>query len=615
MSEDALAVYKERLSVYYDELKWLYSELYRDDRQAFSYFLTVLERAFTERDPSMKAWDRLVVSDRQTYRDPSDVGMQMYVECFGGDLAGVRAHLDYVRSVGVKFIHLMPILESPVAHSDGGYAVSDFGKVRAPLGTMEDFRTLAKDCHERGIRIGLDLVMNHTSNEHEWARRAKAGEKEYQDRYLFYDDWSIPRLYDQTVPQVFPHAAPGNFTWCPEQGKVVMTTFYPYQWDLNYRNPTVLNDMTAAMLNLCNYGADVIRLDAVSYLWKKLGTSCRDLPEVHTILRILRIAADVVCPGTLLAGDVAMEPAGAASYFGTPDKPECDMIYNVSTMASIWHTVATRDVRLLRHRVEMDSSLPKSSTYLNFLRSHDDIDWSLDYEFLKQFGIDESAHRHFLNEYFIGKWPDSGSAAGVYDADPQMREGRLCGTTASLCGIERALAQGEQDKLPGAIRLDLMLHALLLTQSGVPVLYSGDEIGQCNDDSYMEDPARKTDARFLHRGVMNWERAERRTEPGSVEQKLFDRIRELVQLRAQHRVFNIEADVWIVETWNDHVLGIGRYYQGEKLLAFFNFSDGEEIAWIDEAEPYVDLIRDRFTEAKAVAVPAHDFVWLLTTFG
>ncbi|MBQ7487949.1 MAG: amylosucrase, partial [Clostridia bacterium] len=341
--------FASRFSHHEDELKWLYCELYHNDLQAYDYFVSMLYKAWQQRPESLKQMDRAREACPDWYKGHHLVGMLMYVNAFAGTLNGVREKLDYIESCGVNYLHLMPLLESPEGRSDGGYAVSDFRRVQPQLGTMEDLAALADECHARGIAVCLDFVMNHTSEDHEWARRARAGEKEYQDRYFFYDDWNIPNQFEQTVPQVFPTTAPGNFSWCGELGKVVMTTFYPYQWDLNYANPTVFNDMTDNMLNLCNHGIDIIRLDAVPYIWKALGTSCRNLKEVHTLVRMMRMVCEIVCPGTLLLGEVVMEPSRVVPYFGTPEKPECHLLYNVTTMATLWHTVATQDVRLLVH--------------------------------------------------------------------------------------------------------------------------------------------------------------------------------------------------------------------------------------------------------------------------
>ena len=607
-------VFKSRIDVYYDELKWLYAEPYDNDMQAFDYFVDMLYSFYKKRNKQLKEMDeaRSVVHDWFAGNDM--LGMLMYTDCFAGSLKGVKSHLDYIEDCGVNYIHLMPLLESPKGKSDGGYAVSDFRKVEPSLGNMRDLSNLAKACHERGISVCLDFVMNHTSEDHEWAKRARAGEKEYQDRYFFYDNWDIPNEYEKTVPQVFPTTAPGNFTWCEEAGKVVMTSFYPYQWDLNYRNPVVFNDMTANMLYLCNQGIDIIRLDAVPYIWKTLGTNCRNLPEVHNLVRIMRIACEIVCPGTLLLGEVVMEPSKVVPYFGSVSKPECHTLYNVTTMASTWHTVATKDVRLLKHQLGQVFALPKQYVFLNYLRCHDDIGWGLDYDYLQQFGIEEVPHKKYLNDYLKGVWPGSDSRGELYNDDPKLGDARLCGTTASLSGIEAAEYEKDKNKLSKYIGLDLMLHAFLLTQSGIPVLYSGDEIGQLNDYSYHNDPHKKDDSRYLHRGSLDWASVARRHEEGTREKCIFDGIRKLTKLRNSHRVFESAADTWIIETWNDHVLGIGRYYKGEKLIALFNFNDYAETAWIDDEEDYIDMMTGELRPAKAVGIPAYGFVWLIKSF-
>ena len=576
--------------------------------------MKVLRDYYTERDDALKALDLIREASPDWFKGNDMLGMLMYTNCFAKNLKGVKENLGYIKESGVNYLHLMPLLESPEGRSDGGYAVSDFRKVDPKLGTMEDLADLARECHANNMSLCLDFVMNHTSEDHEWARKAKAGDYEYQKRYFFFDNWNIPNAFEETVPQVFPQTAPGNFSWCPEVGKVVMTTFYPYHWDLNYANPVVFNDMRANMLNLCNHGVDIIRLDAVPYIWKTLGTSCRNLPQVHTLVRIMRIATEIVCPGTLLLGEVVMEPSKVVPYFGTVEKPECNMLYNVTTMATTWHTLATHDVRLMKHQLGQVFALPKQYVFLNYLRCHDDIGWGLDYNFLKQFGVDEVEHKRFLNAYFRGYTDYSDARGELYNDDPRLGDARLCGTTASLCGIEAAEYERDEEKLDRAIRLDIMLHAFLLTQSGIPVLYSGDEIGQLNDYSYHENPLKWDDSRYLHRGDFRWDEAKKRKQTKSREGRIFKVIQKLEKLRSKYSVFDGAADTWIVETYNDAVLGIGRYYKGEKLIALFNFSPFYQTAWIDEPEDYKDMLTNKKREAKAVEIPNHDFVWLVTKF-
>ena len=606
--------FENRFRRHADELKWLYCELYHNDIRAYEYFTGMLYRLWQERAEDLKALDR----ERETYPDwykgHELVGMLMYVNAFAGTLKGVQEKLDYIADCGVNYLHLMPLLESPAGRSDGGYAVSNFGRVQPELGTMEDLYALAAQCHQRNIALCLDFVMNHTSEDHEWARRARAGEAEYQQRYFFYDSWDIPNAYEQTMPQVFPTTAPGNFTWCEEAKKVVMTTFYPYQWDLNYANPVVFNDMTENMLHLCNRGVDVIRLDAVPYIWKALGTSCRNLKQVHTLVRMMRMVCEIVCPGTLLLGEVVMEPSKVAPYFGTVEKPECHLLYNVTTMASLWHTVATKDVRLLCHQLSQVFALPGEYTFLNYLRCHDDIGWGLDYGFLSQLGQTEVPHKKYLNDYFTGKWPGSPSRGELYNDDPRLGDARLCGTTASLCGVEAAREAKDKAAMEKAVRLDIALHAFMFTLSGVPVLYSGDEIAQENDNSYRLDPLKAADSRYLHRGNLDWKRAAQRKRPDTAPGKVFAGIRQLEKLRAEHPVFGDGADAWLIETGNTHVLGIGRYARGEKLLALFNFAAEEQTAWPNDPTDYTNLVTGETAAAQQVTLPAGGFQWLLYAF-
>ncbi len=508
----------------------------------------------------------------------------------------------------------MPLLESPKGRSDGGYAVSDFRKVQPELGTMDDLSDLAAACHERGMSLCLDFVMNHSSEDHEWARRARAGEKEYQDRYFFYDDWEIPKRFEETVPQVFPTTAPGSFTFCKEAGKVVMTTFYPYQWDLNYANPVVFNDMTENMLFLCNRGVDVIRLDAVPYIWKELGTNCRNLPQVHTLVRLMRLACETVCPGTLLLGEVVMEPSRVVPYFGTAEKPECHLLYNVTTMASIWHTAATQNVKLLEHQLGQVFALPGGCTFLNYLRCHDDIGWGLDYDYLEYFGQKQIPHKRFLNDYLTGKWPGSPARGELYNDDPTLGDARLCGTTASLCGVESARYEKDDAKLACALRFDEMLHALVFTLSGIPVLYCGDEILQENDYAYHDDPLKADDSRYRHRGDMDWDKAEKRKDPDTPEGDFFRRLKRLEALRRAHRVFDGQADVWVMDTGNAGVLGIGRYEDGEKLAALFNFTAKPQTVCLREDGSFCDMISGKKQDKTGIEIPSGGFRWLICEF-
>ena len=598
---------EQRFKACHDELKWLYCELYGDDETAFGYFCGMLRRSFAQRRQSLRVLDQQRLKDPGWYRSNRLLGMTLYVDSFAGTLKGVAERLPYLEECGVNYLHLMPLLQTDPDRSDGGYAVTDFRKVQPELGAMSDLEALADLCHDRGICLCLDFVMNHTGDEHPWARAARAGDLLARSRYFFFDNWDIPHEYEKTVPQVFPATAPGNFTWLDDCRQVVMTEFHPYQWDLNYANPLVFNDMTENLLYLANRGMDVIRLDAIPYIWKQLGTNCRNLPQVHILARMLNIVCHIVCPGVLLLGEVIMEPSKLAPYFGSPEKPECHMLYNATTMCTTWHTLATRDVRLLRHQLEQICAMPKAYVFQNYLRCHDDIGWGLDFAWLwSQLGQGEVPHKRYLNDWFSGRFPGSRSCGELYNDDPALGDARMCGTTASLCGLERA-ATPEEENL--ALDCILMLHAWMLSQSGVPVLYSGDEIGQLNDYSYHDDPAKREDSRFVHRGRFRWDLAENRNDPATVQGRVFRSLRQLERIRAAHDVFRADAEACPFDAGCDQVLGLRRRYGGEELVALFNFSENSR--WIrNPGRGGRELRTDAVWADEWIELAGYSFVWL-----
>lgn len=610
-ADDKLAkIFEERLQRHHDELRWLYMELYENDSM-FAELCEQMYQFYLERNDALKKLDTNREKDKDWYKQNDMLGMMFYIDNFAGNMKGVQSKLDYIEQCNVNYIHLMPFLETPEGRSDGGYAVADFRKVQEKLGSMEDLESLTAACHKKGINVCMDFVMNHTSEDHEWAKKARQGDGEYMSRYFFYDNGDIPAQYERTVPQVFPTTAPGNFTWIEDIGHYVMTTFYPYQWDLNYRNPRVFNDMMYNFLFLANRGIDIIRIDAVPYIWKELNTPCRNLKQVHTIVRMMRMICEIICPSVLLLGEVVMEPEKVVPYFGTVEKPECHMLYNVTTMATTWHTVATRNVKLLKQQLDIVNGLPKEYVFLNYLRCHDDIGWGLDYGTLQMEGMGERSHKQYLNDYFQGYTEDSTSRGELYNADPVTGDARFCGTTASMCGIEKAGFEQDEAAMEMAVQKDLMLHAYMFMQSGIPVLYSGDEIGQVNDYSYKEDPNKAADSRYIHRGAMNWKLAENRTDAASVEGRMFQGLDKLEQIRRTEKVFVTQADTWTIETWDDSLLCIGRYFEGEKLIGLFNFSGVDKTAWIKEADgDYVDLISGNRVQPVDVQVPGYGFYYM-----
>ena len=602
-------IFVQRMEKHQDELRWLYMELYGNDAM-YAELCEQMHDYYLKRSTELKKRDIKKEKNPDWFKEKEMLGMMLYIDNFAGNLKGVEKKLAYLKECNVNCLHLMPFLDTPKGKSDGGYAVADFRKVRPDLGTMKDLARLTEKCHENGMNVCMDFVMNHTSEEHEWAKRARAGEGEYMSRYFFYDNGDIPARYEETVPQVFPTTAPGNFTWLPEIGHYVLTTFYPYQWDLNYRNPRVFNEMMYNFLFLANQGMDIIRIDAVPYIWKELGTSCRNLKEVHTIVRMLRLIAEIVCPSVILLGEVVMEPEKVVPYFGTVEKPECHMLYNVTTMATTWNSIATRDIRLLKKQMDIVSRLPKQYTFLNYLRCHDDIGWGLDFDTMKQWGMEEPSHKRYLNDYFTGKIAGSISRGELYNDDPVTQDARFCGTTASMCGIEAAGFEGNAEKMQTAIQEDLMLHAYMLTQSGIPMLYSGDELGQVNDYSYKDDAEKASDSRYLHRGAFLWELADKRKDLSTVQGQLFQMLNRLEQIRRQENVFSQEAEVYTYDVHNDSILGILREYKGERFIALFNFSESEQTAWMQEEGIFRNLVNGEIVEVKDPVLKGYEFVWM-----
>ena len=602
-------IFAQRMEKHQDELRWLYMELYGNDAM-YAELCEQMHDYYSKRSTELKKRDIKKEKNPDWFKEKEMLGMMLYIDNFAGNLKGVERKLPYLKECNVNCIHLMPFLDTPKGKSDGGYAVADFRKVRPDLATMKDLARLTEKCHENGMNVCMDFVMNHTSEEHEWAKRARAGEGEYMSRYFFYDNGDIPARYEETVPQVFPTTAPGNFTWLPEIGHYVLTTFYPYQWDLNYRNPRVFNEMMYNFLFLANQGMDIIRIDAVPYIWKELGTSCRNLKEVHTIVRMMRMIAEIVCPSVILLGEVVMEPEKVVPYFGTVEKPECHMLYNVTTMATTCNSIATRDIRLLKKQMDIVSRLPKQYTFLNYLRCHDDIGWGLDFDTMKQWGMEEPSHKRYLNDYFTGKIAGSISRGELYNDDPVTQDARFCGTTASMCGIEAAGFEGNAEKMQAAIQEDLMLHAYMLTQSGIPMLYSGDELGQVNDYSYKDDAEKASDSRYLHRGAFLWELADKRKDLSTVQGQLFQMLNRLEQIRRQENVFSQEAEVYTYDVHNDSILGILREYKGERFIALFNFSESEQTAWMQEEGIFRNLVNGEIVEVKDPVLKGYEFVWM-----
>ena len=587
---------------------------------ATTLVLDALEAA-TQRPAALRVLDRRREIDPGWFQRSRMIGYVCYADRFAGSLAGVRRHLDYLAELGVSYLHLMPLLRPRDGDSDGGYAVADYDAVDPRLGTMTDLQALAAALHERGIALCVDLVLNHTAREHEWARRAEAGDPEFQARYLIYPDRTQPDAFAATLPEVFPGTAPGNFTEVPGLGWV-WTTFHDFQWDLNYAHPATFRAMLGVMLRLANRGVDVLRLDAAPFLWKRLGTDSQNQPEAHRLVQAFRALTRLAAPGLLLKAEAIVGPDQLVGYLGGHDRfhPECDLAYDNQLMVMLWSTLAARDAGLATHALSRRQPAPATTSWVCYLRCHDDIGWAVSDTDAAAAGLDGAAHRRFLSDFYAGRFPGSFARGALFQENPATGDARISGMAASLCGIESALAAGDEHELTLAIRRLEAMYAVVFSFGGIPLIYMGDEIAMRNDPSWAADPAHAADNRWLHRPAMDWAAAARRRDPATLEGRVFTAIRGLSTARRGLLALRSGGSTQLLPTGNRHVLGYRRAHpRSTPLLSLTNFSDHPQR--VDAAvAARAGLAEPQLAHATAgggvtlsgarVELPAWGFAWL-----
>ena len=604
--------FQSRLNCRIDELKRLLIDLYGNDA-SLEKLLLIMREYFYKRDEELKELDQKRLDDPMWYKRNDMLGYTMYSDLFSTSLKDLKSKVDYLQKLSLKYLHLMPLLQMPLKDNDGGYAVEDFFNVDKRFGTNEDLAALTKELRKHGISLCLDFVMNHTASTHEWAKRAEEGDEYYQNYYMCFSDRTIPDEYEKTTPEVFPATAPGNFIWSEKMKKWVLSSFYPYQWDLNYRNPDVLIEMLKASLHLANLGVEVFRLDAVPYIWKQLGTTSRNLPEVHKIVRIMRLVLEIVSPCVILKGEVVMAPKELKAYFGTKEAPECHLLYNVSLMVNFWSALASQNVKLLNYMAEDILNLDEHCYFVNYIRCHDDIGWGLDEDKERSIGIDPLKHKIFLYKFFEGSFKGSYSRGQLYNYDEVSLDARSCGTTASLCGIENALNYDDDKLLEKAIKRDLLMHAALYSFRGFPMLSSGDEIAQLNDYSYLNDPSRALDSRNLHRSKFKWDREKLAESEDGYENAIFDGILKLDEVRKNEKCFDAEAKVTTWYSHSDSVFAIRRSIEDKDMLCVMNFADRKEnVSFEYFVGEYKDLFTGKVvTPGLGFTLDAYEYMYLV----
>ncbi len=536
-----------------------------------------LRKAWAERPADLKRLDLRRDLEPDWFQRPDMTGYVFYIDRFAQDLRGVAERLDYLKDLGVSYVHFMPCLKPRPGDSDGGYSVMDYRRINPTFGDMSDFEAATAACRARGISVCVDLVINHTAKEHAWAKKARAGDAKYLDYYLTFTDETLPKAYEKTLVEVFPDNAPGNFTWYPDMGRWVWTTFNEHQWDLNWANPQIFLEMTEVMLFLANRGVEVLRLDAVAFIWKRMGTRCQSEPECHMLLQALRAACRIVAPAVIHLEEAIVSPEEMLPYLGRGehDGKEGNLAYHNSLMVQFWSALAARDTQLMTH--VMGTHFPPTltnATYATYLRCHDDIGWAVTDEDAAAVGLDGRMHRAFLSDFYEGVFPGSFSAGELFQFNPETGDKRISGTCASLAGLETALASGAPTAVDRAIDRILMGHALIACYGGIPLLYMGDEIGLLNDYGYHDHPDHAHDSRWLHRPVMDWDRvAAAVADPESPEGRILSGLRHIVDRRAATPEFHARHATEVLQTGNAALFAVARRAPTGSVVCLFNFTD------------------------------------------
>ncbi|NWG08662.1 MAG: alpha-glucosidase C-terminal domain-containing protein [Chloroflexi bacterium] len=564
-----------RLQKYFPSLFGLYLELYGARYDFFFHLedlLFSLARSWFARPQDLRELDKAREQNPLWFQSNQMLGGVCYVDLFAGNLEGIRSKIPYFKELGLTYLHLMPLFKAPAGENDGGYAVSSYREVHPPLGTMEQLASLARDFRAVGISLVVDLVFNHTSDEHIWAERAKAGDEEYIDFYRIFPSRELPDAYERNLREIFPDEHAGVFTFFPnffQNGGWVWTTFHSYQWDLNYSNPAVFNRMAEEMLFLANQGVEVIRLDAVAFIWKELGTNCENLPGAHKLIRAFNVVARIASPALIFKSEAIVHPDDVAKYI---DPAECQLSYNPLLMALLWNSLATRKVRLLSKALATRFKIHPGTAWVNYVRVHDDIGWTFSDEDAIELGVNGHDHRRFLNEFYRGRFEGSFARGLPFQENPKTGDCRISGTGASLAGLEKAIKEEGPQEVDLAIRRILLIHGVIMTAGGIPLIYLGDEIGTLNDYSYRDNPDHERDSRWVHRPRADWEKYAKRNDPSSIEGRVYQGLQRLIKLRKENEVFS-GGMLEVIHTQNDHVLAFMRMNAGRRTVIFANFSE------------------------------------------
>jgi glycosidase len=555
-----------------------YFKIYNNQYDFFYHLedlVTSIARSWFARPADLRELDNAREKNPLWFQSNQMLGGVCYVDLFANNLEGIKSKIPYFKELGLTYLHLMPLFKAPEGENDGGYAVSSYREVHPPLGTMKQLASLAREFRQAGISLVVDLVFNHTADEHLWAEGAKTGDEDYMDFYRIFPTREMPDRYEQNLREIFPEEHAGAFTFFPDlfkEGGWVWTTFHSYQWDLNYANPVVFNRMAEEMLFLANQGVEVLRLDAVAFIWKQLGTGCENLPEAHTLIQAFNAVARIASPALIFKSEAIVHPDDVVKYLSAK---ECQLSYNPLLMALLWNSLATRKMDLLSQALATRFKIHPETAWVNYVRVHDDIGWTFSDEDAALLGVNGNDHRRFLNEFYRGRFNGSFARGLPFQENPLTGDCRISGTCASLAGLEKALHEESANEVELAIRRILLIHGIILTVGGIPLIYLGDEIGTLNDYTYRDDPAHERDSRWVHRPQADWGKYAKRNDANTIEGRVFQGLKKLIGLRKQHKAFS-GGELEVIPTENEHILGFMRTHAGKHAVIFANFSEAPQ---------------------------------------
>ena len=558
----------------------------------------IFTSANKSRPESLHQRDRDRVLEPDWFQSEKTIGYVCYTDLFSEDLAGLKTKIPYLKNLGISYLHLMPILEPRPGANDGGYAVKSYRSIKSELGTMKDLSSTSAALHEAGISLTLDLVLNHVAKEHEWAEKAKAGDRKYRDYFYIYPDREIPDEFEKTLPEVFPDFAPGNFTFDKVLDGWVWTTFNEYQWDVNWSNPNVFCEYADIVANLANHGVDCLRLDAIAFIWKRLGTNCQNQDEVHAITQALRSFTRIFAPSMIFKAEAIVGPAQVGAYLGEGERAGkvSDLAYHNSLMVQIWSAIASKDTHLLELAMSRFKAIPTSSAWGIYIRCHDDIGWAIDDTDAHRVGINGHDHRMFLADYFTGKFYGSEARGVDFQIEEHSGERRTSGTTASLTGIEGAAARKDENALNLAIRRYLCAYSMVFGFGGIPLLYMGDELGLFNDNDFVLDPEKADDNRWIHRPRMDWNLAEDAAQGKTqIASRIFNGLSQIANARRTSPALHASVTTKVRSGRGNGVAIFERNHPAGQMIQVYNLS--EDSRWIskDELGDLTGLVEDRLT--------------------